>query len=78
MIKESILTTHNKAHSQQKAATGLTLRHIKGTDSVYEVVTAIENGNFSDTVQLAREWQFQIEPRGLKQVEGKEVITAYT
>jgi len=78
MNKYSILATQQRVLSQQKAATRLTLRSLKGTDKEYEAATAIENVNHPDALQTVREWHFQVEPGELKQVEGKEVITAYT
>ena len=78
MNKDSILAAQQSVLSQQKAATCLTLRSFKGTDEESEAAAAIENANHPDALQTAREWQVQVEPGELKQVEGKEIRTAYT
>jgi hypothetical protein len=72
------LAEQQKTISKEKAATCLTLRTLIGTDEESEAAAAIENGNQPDTLKTAREWHVQVEPGELKQVEGKEIRTAYT
>ena len=78
MNKNDILAAQQRVISQEKAATCLTLKSLKGTGKEYETAAAIENANHPDAQQTVREWQIQVEPGVLKQVERKEVLTAYT
>lgn len=78
MKTNSVLTAQIRIISQEKAATGVTLSSLKGTDKETEAAAAIENVQQPDAVQMVREWHFQIEPGEMKQVEGKEKTTAYT
>ncbi len=78
MNTDDILTALQRTISQEEAATDLTSRSLEGTDKETEAAAAIENVNQPDAVQMVREWNFQVEPGELRQVEGKEKTTAYT
>ena len=73
-----IFTGQQRIISQATAATCLTLRSLKGTDKDSEAAAAIEYANHPVPLQTTMEWHYQVGPGGLKQVEGIEVIKAYT
>ena len=78
MNNNDIFAAQQWVISQEKAPTSLTLRSLKGTDKESEAAAATENGNQLNTLHTVREWQIQVEPGELKQIEGKEVITTFT